>query len=398
MAEVWRANPEDADVGTLYAESLMDLQPWDLWTKDGQPKGRALEIVALLEEVLAKAPEHPGALHLYIHATEASAHPDRAITVADRLRGLVPASGHLVHMPSHIDVLTGRWELAAVQNEKAIEADRRYRKKSPKQGFYSIYMAHNHHMLAFASMMEGRGEVAIRAARHVVADVPSDYGREQAALIDPYMAIPYETLTRFGRWDDMLKEPAPASYWPITTALWRFCRGVAYAAKGDIAGAEAEQTAFREAAAKVPHDALMAVSPAKTVLRTAEHMLAGELAYRQGRMDDACAELHEAVKAENELLYMEPPEWILPVRHALGAVLIETGRHAEAEQVYRDDLKKWPNNGWSLYGLAACLEARGATAEAAEVERQFEKAWARADTKIGSSCLCVHRQAVATGG
>lgn len=396
MSEVWQGAPTDMDVGVLYAEAMMDLQPWDLWTKDDQPKGRALEIMVLLELILKNAPDHPGANHLYIHAVE-DALPARATAAADRLRDMVPASGHLVHMPSHIDVRIGQWAQASKQNERAIKADQEYRKLVPRQGFYHIYMAHNQHMLAFASMMEGRSEAAIRAARDVVASVPEDYGRQQAALIDAFMAIPYETLNRFGRWDEVLKQPAPPEYWPITIALWRFARGIAFAAKGEIENAQREQAAFREAAARIPADALVAINKAKDVLAIADQMLAGELAYRQGRIDEAVSHLRAAIKAEDDLMYTEPPEWIQPVRHTLGAVLLEAGRYEEAEQVYREDLARWPENGWSLYGLAACLQTR-ASAQAAEVQTRFQRAWSRADVKIGSSCLCVVGGRKVTGG
>lgn len=389
MRKGWQKYPKDADVGMLCAEALMDLRPWDLWTDEGQPQPGTEEILSTLEKVLALNPDHPGANHLYIHAIEASPHPERADAAADRLRESVPGSGHLTHMPSHIDVLRGRWAQAAEQNERAIAADQAYRAQSPKQGFYHVYMLHNHHMLAFAAMMEGRRAVALRAARAVVDSVPEDYQREQAALVDPYMAAAYDVLKRFGRWDEMLREPAPPAYLPITTAMWRFNRGLAHAAKGEVAEAEKEKAAFLEMKAKLPEDAMMAINPADHVLSIAQHMLNGEIAYRRGDIDEAVAELHKAIALEDQLRYMEPPEWIQPVRHTLGAILLSDGRYAEAEKVYREDLKKWPHNGWSLYGLSRCLRARGATEEAERCEAAFKKAWSRADTQIGSSCLCV---------
>jgi tetratricopeptide (TPR) repeat protein len=389
MREVWLTYSDDSDVGTLCAEALMDLRPWDLWTKDGRPQPGTEEIIDILEDVLRLDPGNPGANHLYVHAVEASPHPERANAAADRLRGLVPGSGHLVHMPSHIDVLTGRWALASQQNELAIQADREYRAISPKQGFYRLYMAHNHHMLSFASMMEGRSKVAIRSAREVVESVPEDYLRRETALMDPYMGAVYDALKRFGRWDDILREPAPPSYLPITTAMWRFNRGVAYTAKGEVQNAEREQAAFREAVSNVPEDAVMAINPAKNVLQIAAHFLQGEIAFRRGDMDEAVNELRKAIALEDDLLYMEPPEWVQPTRHTLGAVLLSAARYEEAERVYREDLSRWPENGWSLYGLARCLRARGEKTEAEAVEARFRKVWARADARIGSSCLCV---------
>lgn len=389
LADVWKSFPNDPDVGALYAEALMDLRPWDLWTKDGKPQPGTETIVSVLEDVLRLDPNHPGAHHLYIHAIEASPNPDKATPSADRLRQLVPASGHMVHMPSHIYVLTGRWKEASEQNQKAILADRIYREQSPKQEFYRVYMLHNHHMLAFASMMEGRREAAVRAARQVVESVPEEYARREAALVDPYMGAVYDALKRFGRWDELLAEPPPPDYWPISTALWRFNRAVAYAAKGEVRLAEQERAAFRDAAALVPRDALMAINSAHAVLKIAEHFLDGEIAFRRGNIEESVAELRTAIALEDQLQYMEPPEWVQPVRHTLGAVLVSAGRYEEAERLYREDLAKWPENGWSLHGLYQSLHARGIGAEAALLEKRFRNAWSRADTPIGSSCLCV---------
>lgn len=391
MGRVWENHPTDADVGTMYAEALMDLHPWDLWTQSKEPKPGAEKIVALLEHVMELDPTNPGANHLYIHAVEASAHPDRANAAADRLREMVPASGHLTHMPSHIDVLTGRWEQAARQNEKAIKIDAKYRKLSPDQGFYRLYMAHNHHMLAFASMMEGRSDAALTAARDVVGGVPPDYLKANAALMDAVMCAPYDVLKRFGRWDDILAEPAPPSILPITTAHWRLHRGLAYAAKGQIPLAEQEQAAFRLAVAEIPEGAIAFINRAHKLMDIADLVLDGEIALAREDYQASANYLRQAVEIEDGLLYMEPPEWPQPVRHTLAAVLVEDGKYADAEQVYRADLKKWPGNGWSLYGLARCLEMQDKAAEAKEVRQQFKMAWSRADTDIWTSCLCVRK-------
>lgn len=391
MGEVWKAYPTDADIGVLYAESLMDLQPWDLWTKDGAPKGRAEEIVSVLEAVRRLDPDHPGANHLYIHAVEASPHPERAVEAADRLRRAVPSAGHLVHMPGHIYVRVGRWADAAAANERAIEADRRYRARSPRQDFYHVYMAHNDHFLAWVSMMEGRRAAATAAAQRMLAGVPQEWAQKNAALIDGYLPILIEVQMRFGRWDDILAQPEPDAQFPITVALWRFARGVALAAKGDLPAAQEEQVRFAAASAAVPQGAMMAVNPAHQVLKIAAHVLAGEIALRRGQMDDAVRELRAGVELEDGLRYMEPPEWMQPVRHALGAVLVAAKRYEEAEAVYRADLAQWRENGWALHGLTTCLKARGATQEADEVEARFRKAWSRADTRIASSCMCVAR-------
>lgn len=389
MGEVWSRYGDDADVGTLYAEAMMDLRPWDLWKDDGQPQPGTETILAVLEKTLRLDPDHPGANHLYIHAVEASPNPERALASADRLRDLVPISGHLRHMPSHIDVLVGDWENACKQNELALAADRAYEAKSPKQGFYRLYMAHNHHMLAFAGMMSGRSATAIEAARAVVENVPEGYLKQEAALMDPFMGAHYDALKRFGHWDEIIALSAPPSYLPITTAHWRFHRALAYAAKGDVAKAEKERELFRKAAKNVPEDAVMAINPAHRVLAIAEHMLNGEIAYRRGDMNESINELRKAIEIEDNLQYMEPPEWVQPVRHTLGAVLVSDGQFAEAEQVYRRDLKKWPQNGWSLFGLSRALRAQGKIEEASQVASRFRDTWKHADIEIGTSCLCV---------
>jgi len=380
--------PKDVDVSTLFAESLMDLRPWDLWSHDGKPRPETPEIIATLEHVMQVDPNHPGANHLYIHAVEASPDPQRALPAANRLRTLVPAAGHMVHMPAHIDIRTGRWDLAAKQNEDAIAADKTYREISPKQGFYHIYMAHNRQFLSFADMMRGRRAPAVKAANEMVAGVPKEFIENMGPQIDGYLAIEYECPMRFGMWDDILNMPAPPANLPILNAFWHYTRAVSLAAKGNIDQALAEQVVFHKAADAVPADAKMAINPAHKVLTIADHTLNGEIAYRRGETDKAVSELNQAVKIEDDLLYMEPPDWLVPARHALGAVLVSAGRMSEAEQVYRADLKYWPENGWSLYGLWQCLDARHDPG-AAKVKQRFDKVWAGADTPLTSTCLCV---------
>lgn len=396
MRQVWKAHPDDDDVGCLFAESLMDLHPWDMWenrwsgqANAGAPKADTPEVLATLETVLRLNPDHPGANHLYIHSVEASPQPERGTPSADRLRAMVPASGHLVHMPGHIDVRVGRWDQAAECNRKAIKADAKYRALSPKQEFYRLYMAHNDHFLAWACMMQGRHDEALKASRAMIAGVPEEFIRTQGAIVDPAAGIVFEVHMRFGRWDDILSEPEPPAALPITRALWRFSRGVAYSAKGQIDEARSEQSRFRALVAAIPADAMMAINPASTVLEIADKVLEGEIAYREGRIDEAVSSLRDAAAIEDSLRYMEPPDWIQPVRHPLGAILLEAGRYDEAEQVYREDLARWPNNGWALFGLAKCQRAQGNTAAADRTDAQFRRAWADADTPIGASCLCV---------
>jgi tetratricopeptide (TPR) repeat protein len=388
MRAALAANPNDADIGALCAEALMDLHPWDLWTPAGEPKEGTLEIVALLDGVLRLDPQHPGALHLYIHAVEASKDPGRALAVADRLRDLVPVSGHMCHMPSHIDVLLGHWDEAILSNEKAIAADKAYTAARPHQEFHHMYMAHNQAMLAFAAMMDGRSAQAIATARQILP-VAASYAHEVTPAIEPSFVILYDTLIRFGRWDEMLAEPEPPDDMVVALVLWHHARGVALAALGRVDDAQDELEAFRDAAADVPPDRALAINNAHVVFDIADRMLAGEIAWARHDVDGAVSELQQAIALEDQLAYMEPPEWALPVRHALGAILLSAGRADEAEAVYRADLVQWPENGWSLHGLADCLERQGKTAEAADARARFDKAWGQADIQIGSSCLCV---------
>ncbi len=389
MRAVFEAHPEDADVGAIYAEALMDLHPWDLWNHDGTPKEWTPEIVALLEDVLEKSPDHPLALHLYIHAVEASNDPARADAAANRLRDLVPGVGHLVHMPSHIDVRRGRWEEAIVANTKAMASDHDYRDRVPEQGFYRLYMAHNHHMRAFAAMMVGKSELALASVREMVEEMPAEWLRENAGFADGFVAMPVEVLMRFGRWEEILAEPEPPDYLPLTRALRHYARGVAFAATGRIEAARAEETAFEAARAKVSPEAVFGNNASLDILGVAEKLLAGEILYQAGQHGAGLAALREAVAREDALRYDEPPDWIQPIRHALGAALLRSGEAAEAERVFREDLERLPGNGWSLYGLGRALRLQKKEAEAAEVEARFAEVWKEADVKIASSCLCL---------
>ncbi|MFN7021436.1 MAG: tetratricopeptide repeat protein [Phycisphaerales bacterium] len=389
MKGLWEKYPRDADIGCLYAEAMMDLRPWDLWTQDGSPQPGTEEIVATLERVLELNPMHPGANHLYIHAVEASPAPERAVASATRLRTLVPASGHMVHMPSHIDIRVGEWQKASEANRKAILADERYRELSPGQGFYRVYMAHNHHFLSFSCMMQGRRRDSLRAARELLASIPKDFKRQSPELVDPFLPILGDVQMRFGMWKDILKLPEPGTQFPIARAMRLFMRGVALAALGRIDEARAEQALFAAAVEAVPEQAVISINPARMVLSIAAHMLEGEIALAEGKLDEAVSALERGVAVEDELRYMEPPDWLHPVRHPLGAVLLRAGRYDEAEAVYREDLRRWPENGWSLFGLAEALRAQGNSEEAEAVDRRFKATWRWADTEINASCLCV---------
>ena len=388
MRQVYKTYPSDADVGALYAESLMDLRPWDLWTPDGKPQPGTNEIVQTLEAVIEKSPKHPLALHLYIHAIEASPHFAKAAGAADRLRDLQPGLGHHVHMPSHIDVRFGQWSKSIEANRKAIVADRKYRAQAGQQNFYRVYMAHNHHMLAYSAMMCGQSQLAIDSINEMVAGIPADWAKENPLLADGFTAMPLEVLVRFGRWDEVLAAPEPPAYLPIARALRHVARGIAYAVQRDIPKGKVEQVAFVAARKAVPEGAGFGNNLAETLLDIAQHLLAGELLYPEGKVEEALAELREASRIEDTLRYSEPPDWIHPVRHALGATLLAENRAAEAEAVYREDLRRQPNNGWSLLGLTRSLKLQRKTAEAEKFDAQFQAVWKNADLQINSSCFC----------
>ena len=390
MKAVWEKFPKDADIGALYAESLMNLRPWDLWTVDGKPQPQTPEIQKTLEAVLKLDPNHPLANHLYVHACEASPNPEKADAAADRLRDLQPALGHMMHMPSHIDIRRGRWQAAIEANDRAITADRSYAKTVPEQGFYRMYMAHNHYMLAFAAMMQGESKRALTTVRDMLAEVPKDWVAlpENAPIVDGYAAAPLEVMKRFGQWDEILKEPEPPEIFPIARAMRQYTRGVAYAAKGETKKAREEQEAFREAAKKPTKDATFGNNKAADLFALADDMLEGEILVREGKTEAGLKALRAAVAKEDKLRYSEPPDWIVPVRHALGAALLKDGQATEAEAVYREDLRRWPDNGWSLYGLAKSLEKQDKKDEAAAARAKFDEVWKHADVKIPSSCFC----------
>jgi tetratricopeptide (TPR) repeat protein len=394
MREVWKTYPNDPDVGAFFAEAMMDLRPWDQWTPEGQANPGTDEILATLDTVLKLNPNHPFANHLYIHAVEASPHPERANAAADRLRKLQPGLAHNVHMPSHIDIRCGRWQQAVETNVRAVEADNRYRKiVGPPTGFINIYVAHNRHMLAYAAMMTGQRELAMKHIRAMVAGLPAEFLKENALQAESFVAMPLEVMVRFGRWDEILAEPDNyADYMKATRALHHAARAIAYAAKGDAAKARKEQAMFVEKVSLVPKEETFSNSTAEAILAVAAHMVEGEILIAENKIDNGIAELREAIKLEDALHYDEPPGWLIPVRHSLGAVLMKQKRFAEAEQVYRDDLKRLPDNGWSLLGLAESLrEQKKNDEEAAETRAKFEKVWAKADLKIDSSCLCQPR-------
>jgi tetratricopeptide (TPR) repeat protein len=391
MREVWKKYAKDPDVGALFAEAMMNLRPWDQWTPDGKPQPGTDEIIATLDAVLKLNPNHPLANHLYIHAVEASPNPDRAIAAADRLRNLQPGLAHNVHLPSHIDIRTGQWLKAVDTNAKAVEADQLHRKIfGPAQGFLNVYIAHNRHMLAYAAMMTGQRDLAMKHIRAMVAEMPVDFLKENALQAEGNVAMPLEVMVRFGLWDEILAEPEKHTdkMW-FTSAFHHAARAVAYAAKGDTVDARKAQSVFLERAKLVPKEDFVSNNSCEALLAVAIPMVEGEILIAEGKIDSGIEQLRAAIQKEDALKYDEPPGWLIPVRHSLGAVLMKQQRFAQAEQVYRDDLARLPENGWSLLGLAESLRKQKKNAdEVAQTQAKFEKVWAKADLTIATSCLC----------
>jgi tetratricopeptide (TPR) repeat protein len=379
MRDVAHRNPDDPDAGALFAESMMDLHPWKLWNADGTPAPGTDEIVATLEGVIAKRPDHIGANHYYIHAVEASNDPGRALASAERLPKLVPAAGHLVHMPSHIYFRVGNYDASANANIRAIKVDRVYiRARNPTGMYPMMYYPHNIDFLWASYMMEGNSKGAAKVSRDLETAIPPATVRQMPMA---QMPARYFTEARFGRWDAILKEPAPPADLNYTTAIWHYARGFAFAAKGRLDDAKKERAKLDAIEAATPEDRVIGFNSEKKLLQLGSATLAGEIASADGRHDDAVKSLRDAVAIQDSLNYEEPPIWYYPVRETLGMELIADGKNADAEQVFRDDLKQYPENGWSLNGLAICLRARNASEETATVEDRFKKAWAHADVQ-----------------
>lgn len=390
MRQLARRFPDDMDAAALFAEALMDITPWHYWTADGQPRPGTMELLVTLESVMARDPDHPLALHLYIHAVEASPDPKRGEAAADRLGGLVPGAGHLVHMPAHIYLRLGRYHDAAVANERAALADESYFAQSRMQGLYpAAYYAHNIHFLWQAASLEGRSAAAIQAARKLVGVLPAERVREVPG-VEQFLPMPLFALAQFGRWEEILNEPRPPEEFAYARAMWHYARGLALAATGKPDEAEQERLALVQLADS-PALRRLETSvhgfPATRLLRIAGLTLEAELAGRRSRMDERIRHLEAAVQIQDGLPYMEPPYWYYPVRHTLGAALLQTGRAKDADAVFRDDLTRHPRNGWSLYGLAQSLKAQGDAKAAADVQRQFELVWKQADVALTESLV-----------
>jgi tetratricopeptide (TPR) repeat protein len=385
MRRLWQQSPDDPDAGTLFAEALMDLRPWDLWTADGRPHPGTEELVSTLETVLARAPDHPGACHYYIHAVEASTKPERALACAERLPGLMPGAGHLVHMPSHIYIRLGKYHEAAERNVHAVQVDQTYLLGREPAGDYADgYYAHNLHFLWASLAMEGRQAEALKVAKDLARTITESEARKDTWK-QFYLPAPLFSLIRFGRWDDVLREPVPAKGLRYHEGMWRLGRGLANAAIGRIPGAEGEHAVLAGLVKQFRRDRNPEDKTERTLLKIAERVLAGEIAARKKQYEDAITMLHDGVQLEDTLPYMEPPYWPIPVRHYLGAILLMAGRPGEAEQVYRADLKRNPANGWSLFGLMQSLRAQQKAGEADTVEQQFKSVWTSADVILTAS-------------
>ncbi|MFU8880897.1 MAG: tetratricopeptide repeat protein [Rhodobacterales bacterium] len=411
MRAVHAAHPGDLDIASVLAEAIMDLTPWQMWDlRSGQPAQGAgtVEVRALLEHGFATWPgatEHPGLLHLYVHLMEMSPFPEKALKAADRLRVLVPDAGHLVHMPTHIDVLCGNYHDALHWNLQAIAADRKYLEREGVMNFYTGYRVHNYHFAVYGAMFLGQYGAALAAAEELIATMPEAFLRipspPMADFFESYLAVKQHVLVRFGKWEEIIAQDLPDDpvLYANLTAMIHYAKGVAHAALGQVDQALAAQARFRAARADVPDQRLLHNNRCQDLFAIAEEMLSGEIEYRRGNYDAAFAHLRASVAADDNLPYDEPWGWMQPTRHALGALLLEQGRAQEAEAVYREDLglggnltraQIHPDNIWALRGLMACLKKRGAetSAEGRLLRQRLDLALARADLAVDVSCFC----------
>lgn len=380
--------PDDLDAATFYAESLMDLNPWKLWSLDGKPAEGTEEILRVLESVLQRDQNHAGANHYYIHAVEASPHPERALASAHRLDSMVPQAGHLVHMPAHIYIHTGEYGAAVKNNAEAVKIDRVYAQKANKVGsIYDImYQGHNEQFLAWAAGMAGMHEEAKAVAEGLAKRLMPH--AKMMPMLDAFILMPLWVDARFSRWDAVLARPEPAKELQGTHVMWRYTRALAFAGRGQIDAAAAERTQFLAEVSAFPPDASFGqFNTPKDMLDLATQIVEARLAASRGNRDEAIVHWRKAVEIEDTFRYAEPPDWYYPVRESLGAALLSAGKEKEAEQVFRDDLRQNPRNPRSLFGLMSSLKAQHREEGAAWVERAFNEAWKGADTKLKLSDL-----------
>ena len=388
MAALAKAYPGDLDAQVLYAESLMDLRPWQLWTRDGQPADVTPDVMRVLESVLQRDPNHPGANHYYIHTMEGSPEPGKALASARRLQTLVPAAGHLVHMPAHIYARTGDFVASANSNAAAAAVDATFmRATGTRVGMYPLmYYNHNLHFESYAAAMAGQYARASRLAKKLTANVNPSL--KDMPMLEAFIPQQYYVLLRFAKWDEVLLLAEPTPSMQLTAAVRHYARAVAFAARKDLARARQARQAFLDDVAKIPPETPVGVlNTAGQMFAVAKPLLDGRIAAAEGNPSAAVEQYRAAVAAEDALTYDEPPTWYYPVRETLGAALLADGKAAEAERVFRDDLKYNPRNGRSLFGLWKAIEAQGRTADAARAAAEFRRVWAAADTPLTLSVL-----------
>ncbi len=386
LGELVDTYPADDDIAAMYSEAWMNTMPWNYWSDAETPRPEIVPVIAALEGVIARSPRHPLALHLYIHAMEASATPGKAEVAADTLYTLAPGSGHLVHMPAHIYWRVGRYNDAAKANIEAAKVDEDYIAQCNAQGFYpAMYYPHNIHFLWSAASMQGQSKISIEAARKLAANVRMEQ-IDQFPTVEFFHTIPLLALVQFGRWDEILAEPQPKADLAYSNAIWRYARGVAFSAKGDVKAAKAEQAAFRPLKT---NPKIMVLDggdyPASQLLAIADDLLAGEIATASGDARTAIAKFESAVKGQDALPYTEPPFWYYPTRQSLGEALMSAKKYKEAEAVYRKDLDAYPHNGWSTFGLVQALEAQKKTEDAKMAREEFMMQWQFADIELRGS-------------
>ena len=389
MKEVYLKYPEDNDIASLYVESLMDLHPWDLWEKSGEPKPWTPEIVEILESIVQRSPTHAGAAHFYIHAVEASKTPGRALPQAEILQDLVPGAGHLVHMPSHVYIRTGHYHEGSMANLRAVAVDGDYVETCHAYGVYPLaYYPHNYHFLAATATLEGNRDLAVMASRKVMDLTDPALMREPGwGTVQHYYTIPYYVMVKFGMWEELEKEPMPAEDLKYPLAVLHYAKGMAALGNRNTAQAQQHLAALRELAAapEISEISIWDINTAGDLLAIAENLLQGEILARRQSYNEAIPFLEEAVRLEDQLNYNEPPDWFFSIRHHLGAVLLEDQQYEKAKQVYLKDLENFPENGWALAGLNQALKGLGEVSEAESIRERFDEAWQFADALIINS-------------
>lgn len=395
MKKVYEQYSSNPDIGALYAESLMDLHPWDLYEKHTKkPKAWTPELIAVLEHLIQTHPMHPGAHHFYIHALESSATPEKALPSARLLDTLVPGAGHLVHMPSHIYISTGDYHLGTLANLRAVEVDSLYTTACHAQGVYPLtYYPHNWHFLAATAALEGNSQLAWKAAEKVQEHTATDIMNQPGwGTLQHYYIIPYYIAVKFAMWDTIFSIPQPEKDLLYPQAIWHYARGMAYLGTNDLPNAQKELETLKILAADTSLEEItvLGINTTADLVQIAEKVLAGEIAAKRGQFDTSVSLLKKAVQTEDNLNYNEPPDWFFSVRHHLGAVLLKAGKYKEAEKVYREDLQIWKKNGWALIGLYNALVLQKKDVQAQSVKSDFDKAWQYADVQLVSSSSITH--------